>query len=434
MNKQLIAARELKGWTQANLAEKLEVTPLTISRWENGVQIPRTFMVMRLCRVFGMSAEALGLVCEKQDTEFRNTPQIVIASKLQAREENVSTIASLQEHIMKLKRRELLYLLSIAGSALLLPLPDIDWDRIERTLAKPSQLDKQAINDLTIINSSFWSLYRGSAAKFTVLDGVLGQLKTLIGFLKESHPALLHGQLCALASDLSQLAGEIFFDANDYSTAQSCYTFAAASAKEANQYDLWSCALVRSSFLPIYDERFHDALPLLHAARNIVSRGDTTLVTRFWIAAVEADAQAGVGNLSMCQQALDCAAEVCHVKGGSNGGWLRFDGDRLPEQRGACFVKLERPDLAIPTLLSSLDHLSTPTRRRGMVLNDLATALAQQGHIEQACIYADEVVGIATQAASGVLKKGIHSLRLQLESFANCSAVSNLDQKITLLA
>jgi hypothetical protein len=229
------------------------------------------------------------------------------------------------------------------------------------------------------------------------------------------------------------LAGEIFFDANDYDAAQSCYTFAAAAAKEGENYDLWSCSLIRHSFLPMYDEQFHDALPLLQQAQHLSHRGDTALVTRFWAAAVEAEAQAGAGNLSACQAALDHARGVVDVKGGTNGGWLRFDGSRLPEQRGACFVRLHQPDLAEPVLQEALIQLSAPTRRRGMVLNDLALVSLQHREVEQVCTYANEVVEIAMLGSSGMLKKGLYVLRTQLEPFAKTEAVKRLDQHMAVL-
>jgi transcriptional regulator with XRE-family HTH domain len=61
-NRKLIAAREHRFWTQEELAERLGVTPITVSRWENDVQRPRPYMMRKLCDVFGLSAEALGFL------------------------------------------------------------------------------------------------------------------------------------------------------------------------------------------------------------------------------------------------------------------------------------------------------------------------------------------------------------------------------------
>ena len=105
-----------------------------------------------------------------------------------------------------------------------------------------------------------------ASPKSSVLDGVLGQLKMQIQFLKEAQATHTHQRLCTIVSSMSQLAGEIFFDLHDHGTAQSCYTFAATSAHEAKAYDLWASALVRHSYLSIFSGRYEDAVPLLKQA------------------------------------------------------------------------------------------------------------------------------------------------------------------------
>lgn len=60
INLKLIEAREAKGWTQVDLASQLAVTPVTISRWENGIQIPRAYYRTRLCKIFSKTDKDLG--------------------------------------------------------------------------------------------------------------------------------------------------------------------------------------------------------------------------------------------------------------------------------------------------------------------------------------------------------------------------------------
>ena len=52
-------------------------------------------------------------------------------------------------------------------------------------------------------------------------------------------------KLCALACDQYQLAGEICFDANQYTDAANCYTLAASAGREARDHDRWARALAR---------------------------------------------------------------------------------------------------------------------------------------------------------------------------------------------
>lgn len=70
INRRLIEARKAKRWTQAYLASQLAVSSITVSRWENGIQVPQVYCVHRLCQIFGLTDRELGFApC--QDT----TPQ-----------------------------------------------------------------------------------------------------------------------------------------------------------------------------------------------------------------------------------------------------------------------------------------------------------------------------------------------------------------------
>lgn len=60
LNKRLITARKMRRWTQGDLASRLSVTPVTISRWEHGVQVPQAYYVHQLCQLFAMTERDLG--------------------------------------------------------------------------------------------------------------------------------------------------------------------------------------------------------------------------------------------------------------------------------------------------------------------------------------------------------------------------------------
>jgi len=283
------------------------------------------------------------------------------------------------------------------------------------------------------LNKHHWDLYLSAATKSLVLDGVLGQFKMLAQLLKEPHTSQMHQRLCQLSSDLSQLAGEIFFDRHEHDTAQTCYRFAMSTAKEAKSPDLWASAVVRSAFIPLYEKQYEEALTLLKEAGRVAQHGNPSLSTQFWAAAVEAEAASGIGNLAACQDALDRAQEVLNHQV-MNPMWLRFDGSRLPALRGACFVRLQQPDLAMPALKEALPQFSEPSRRRGLVLADSAAASVQLQEIEQACSYASEVVEIVALGSSSFLRKELYKVRQQLTPFAATAPVKKLDQQIALLA
>lgn len=59
LHKKIYALRKQRGWSQEQLAERLGVTRQALSKWELGTAIPDTVNIMKLCDLFGVSADAL---------------------------------------------------------------------------------------------------------------------------------------------------------------------------------------------------------------------------------------------------------------------------------------------------------------------------------------------------------------------------------------
>src|SRR5579864_8041175 len=64
-HEQLRYEREIRGWSQADLAEKVGCDTKTIGRWERGDGLPRPYLRQKLSDILGKNAEELGLVKEK---------------------------------------------------------------------------------------------------------------------------------------------------------------------------------------------------------------------------------------------------------------------------------------------------------------------------------------------------------------------------------
>ena len=54
--------RELRGWSQAKVAEALSTTTRTVARWEQGQVTPYPYFREQLCELFGKDARQLGLL------------------------------------------------------------------------------------------------------------------------------------------------------------------------------------------------------------------------------------------------------------------------------------------------------------------------------------------------------------------------------------
>ena len=57
-------AREAKGWTQAQLAERIGVSRKTVNTVENGVFTPSTVIALKLARALGEPVEGLFTLVE----------------------------------------------------------------------------------------------------------------------------------------------------------------------------------------------------------------------------------------------------------------------------------------------------------------------------------------------------------------------------------
>jgi len=55
----LRAQRDAKGWTQADLAERIGVSRKTINTIENGIFTPSTVIALKLARAFKLRVEDL---------------------------------------------------------------------------------------------------------------------------------------------------------------------------------------------------------------------------------------------------------------------------------------------------------------------------------------------------------------------------------------
>ncbi|MBB5159699.1 helix-turn-helix domain-containing protein [Saccharopolyspora phatthalungensis] len=326
-------------------------------------------------------------------------------------------------------RRELLRLVTVTGS--LLAIPALDIDRIRHAAEHPRRLAPVTVDTYERLNAELWTKFAQSRSKRDVLPAAREQLATLHASLHEPQGADVRRRLCALTGDLFQLCGEIFFDGDSYEDAARCYAEAAHVSKEAREFDLWACAMTRHSFIGIYERQYKQASSLLDGATQLAVRGNPSRTTRFWVAAVQAQTQAGFGNLSACQRALDKAEQVADLDAKAPAtGWLRFEGSRLDEERGACYVTLRRPDLAEPALNKALLQ-ATSARRRGSVLTDLATVGAQRGDVDQLLMNGAAAMDSARQTASvGYLGRKLGDLREHLVPYLGDRHVRYLDSQI----
>jgi transcriptional regulator with XRE-family HTH domain len=425
LRRRLAERRKALGYSQEALAEKLGIDRTTVSRWERGHTDPYPHIRPDLCQVLKVTAGELHALLEPG-------PEVIPHSLHAAPALTVRVLSEpdLTGELDDMYRRELLRLLSVGGALIALPLVT---PTAEPGLAAPSK-DAADPGQYAQLNARLWQVFALARSKRLVYPLVHDQLSLLTGQMQQARSVQGRRQLCVLACELFQLAGEICFDSNQYTDAVRCYTLAAEAGREARSYDRWACALTRQAFVSIYEQQYAQASSILSAAARVAQHGDSQLSTRHWIAAVQAQSHAGRGDLDSSERALDTAGNVLDLTGPVHpGGWLRFDGSHLAEERGTCYLAVGRADLAETALTEALGQ-SVSLRRRGSLLTDLALAGVQRRDLDQLLLYGHDAIDLAEQTqSSGYVGRKLQILKVKLEPFTADNRVAQLTDRIANL-
>jgi transcriptional regulator with XRE-family HTH domain len=73
-NWRLTRERELRGWSQEELAGQIQAHPKNVGRWERGEATPSKFYQKKLCELFGKNAVELGFLAEEEGELSKDTP------------------------------------------------------------------------------------------------------------------------------------------------------------------------------------------------------------------------------------------------------------------------------------------------------------------------------------------------------------------------
>ncbi len=412
----LAERRRALGYSQEKLAQLLGVDRTTVGRWENGRVHPQPPQRRGLADALEVSLEELNALLGLRRDAAREPVGHQPSEPPNAGDPD------------DMIRRAFLRILTVSGALTALPAAEAE--------ALTEGVRSGVPADFARMNSHLWQVYQLSRCKGAVYPVVRDQLATLneaLAVHRGSVEPLLHA-----AADLFQLAGEVAFDAGRYSDAAASYALAASVGRDARAYDLWACALVRHAYVDMSEHRHHQAAQMLRAAERLAARGDQSLSTCQWVASVQAEVYADLGDLDACERAMDRAEAVLDLGANSvNGGWLRFDGARLAEERGSRYVQLGRLDLAETALEQALTQTALAPgqsyRRRGAVLTDMAAIGAKRRDPEQIVACGKEAVSLARASDSGYLARRLRGLCDEFGPLSRDHRVAELGAEIAAL-
>ncbi|MEF3113331.1 helix-turn-helix domain-containing protein [Streptomyces chrestomyceticus] len=413
----LAERRRALGYSQERLAQMLGVDRTTVCRWESTRATPQPPQRRGLATALDISLSELD--------DFL-TPPRPSGQETAGPQPSAPPDTGDQDEMI---RREFLRILTVSGALAVLP--------VDEAAALTEAVRRGTAADFARMNNHLWQVYHLARFKGSVYPVIRSQLAVLNEALTENRGDTR--PLLSAAGNLFQLAGEVAFDGNRYGDAVSSYALAAAVSKDAGAFDLWACALVRHAYVEMSQGRYRQAAQLLGAAEGLAVKGDDGLSTRHWVASVQAEAYAGLGDLDACERAMDRAEAVRGLTGSSaTGGWLRFDDARLAEERGACYVQLGRLGLAEEALQRALEQEALASgqsyRRRGAALTGLAAIGAKRRDPEQVVLYGREAVGLARASSSGYVARRLRSLSDEFGPLSRDHRVADLEAEIASLS
>jgi transcriptional regulator with XRE-family HTH domain len=462
--------RELRGWSQGQVAKELQalfpgiaVTARHVARWESGKRRPGPYYREKLCTLFQTTADKLGFI--PQDVSFEHngekgeTVQEGERIDVQTHHKAECKPTKSINHLPELVASPRLSLVSSSqdivptqensseqeqtlGQATTLLTPSHGqlfflWERLSRALAKPSSIDETTLQFLEMHTEQYWQArQRAAAASCDVLSYVRDHLQKVTLLLEGSLLPTIRMRLCSIASKTAQLVGELLLDMGNYEQGKQFHEASITAAQEACNQTLEAVAWGRTSLAWIYCNSVQDAWNCIQEAIHLV--GETSTPISAWLAAIEAEVEARRFDSVACFRALKDAEKIegqCTSIGDMY--MIRFDTSLLRGYQGVCFRRLyhsEDPQRTtflseaqrvLMEALASLDP--TVIQRQPTFLTDLADTYIQQGEIEEACKRSIQAIKMATQIKLQKVVLRLLKLRQQLEPWKDTQYVQTLD-------
>jgi tetratricopeptide (TPR) repeat protein len=243
---------------------------------------------------------------------------------------------------------------------------------------------------------------------------IVGQLRYVVGLLKESRPPSFQNGLYGIAAELARLTGWTYFDARQYSQARAYFTEALQLAKEIDDRQFMANVLACMSLQATYQDKPADSLALVTAAQD-QARSDhgTTPRVLSMLSMREAFAHATLGNRDATHRAIGEAHHQFEKISASDPdpSWVTyFDESKLIVDTGIAHGRLGEAATAEPLIADALRR-EDRTNQRGRAFHTfwLARTQLDQGKLDQACDTATQALepasAVASERVSGHLRE-----------------------------
>jgi transcriptional regulator with XRE-family HTH domain/tetratricopeptide (TPR) repeat protein len=435
--------RELRselGWTQQEMAERLAhlawmqngervgVNADMVAKWERGAKGISPRYRELLCRLFGVTADQLGL---------KNTPA---AGRIHSRTDDQSLVAMLDN------AAGLLDQLGAAGTALAPHMLHAWKDTVTTRRTMFGLLDPGAtdpvgraraatatVADLEHLAERYHDLYE-TADPAALLTSVSAHVDMAQDALHQDLGTEERRRRLHNLAEVAILAGQLSAgDLGNAMSARAYYHLALDHAREAADAQLTAIAHGHAAQLAASDGMSMAALDHLTAARNHAA---STPAVASWLASIEATIQADQGDHAAAREALDCARAALDQPGRrSVPAWFCWCMTDLGAARGHALLQAGDHNGARETLTAALNQpRQTPRRQRVLILIDLATVELNSGDLPNACTHATQAATLLHHVAYSLGAARLRAFRDAAQHPLPSAARRALDEHLPHLA
>lgn len=432
-NPALRAHRLARGWTQDDGASALQelIEGLGESRppldgnlwgkWERGDRKPGRYYAPRLCLLFTVPPDWLGLrPSPRLLAEYRRLEQVMNLSRRRFLQQTARTAARTAG-------------MTAAGAAIFLGASDGAVAR--RSPAASELLDAGTLEGLATLSVDY-SRRSHEVPPTSLLPAVQDHLQHLRGLLELSQLSAHRRRLLSLAARTAGLAGYLSFRCENRGDARTQYALAETLAREAGDGPALAFTLTARSVLcsavpgggVAADTSL--TLPLLDEAER--RAGSSAPFVRAWVHMRRSDEQALAGEAAASERDLQ-EADRWLARGRTDGDPFYGSAAGLAGYRASRAVLLGRPADAIEAVEAELrTQPGSPAsdQERSILVMLLGAAYAQHGEVEHACALLQEALAAAVDAGLRLRVQRVAGLRQRHLGGVQAAALRRLDEQL----
>ncbi|MEV0282435.1 hypothetical protein AB0I22_39625 [Streptomyces sp. NPDC050610] len=300
-------------------------------------------------------------------------------------------------------------------------LPSVDLDSILAVAAGP-QLSPSMLRALHSSIEDYWRRddeHGGEALR----PAVVGQLRYVVGLIKEAPEGEFRRSLYGIAAELARLTGWTYFDARQYSQARVYFAEALQLAKAVEDHQFMANVLSCMSLQGTYEDRPADAVALSTAAQDSARKRLGTPRVMAMLSMREAFAHASMNNGRATHAAIaEAHRQFERISSADpDPAWVTyFDEPKLIVDTGIARARLGESAAAEPLIADALRR-EPVSNHRGRAFHTfwLATAQLQQGKVERACHTATTALESATGVGSERITGHLREFHQLLTPFSN---------------